>query len=204
MELDPEKLPPAERYGLLISVIQPRPIAWVSTQNHKGQSNLAPFSFFTGITAQPMSVCFAPVRNRQGKKKDTLINIESTGEFVINVATQQSAEKMNQTSAEYPYGVSEFERAGLTPLPSVRVQPPRVGESPVSLECKLIQVIHLSEGPLGGNLVLGRIVYVHIQDPVWKEGKISHRDLQAIGRLEGSFYARVTDTFEMPRPRRPS
>ncbi|MBI4051203.1 MAG: flavin reductase family protein, partial [Elusimicrobia bacterium] len=124
MELDPETLSLPDRYGLLISVIQPRPIAWVSTQGKNGSLNLAPFSFFTGITAKPMSLCFAPVRNREGKKKDTLVNVEETKQFVVNIATESTAEKMNQTSADYPYGVSEFEKAGLTAVPSLRVKPP--------------------------------------------------------------------------------
>lgn len=201
MELDPEKMELKDRYGLLISVIQPRPIAWVSTQDKNGSLNLAPFSFFTGIAAKPMSVCFAPVRNRLGQKKDTLINVEETRQFVVNIATEHTADKMNQTSADYPYGVSEFEKAGLTPAPSVRVSPPRVGESLVNLECELIQAVSLGDGPLGGSLVIGRVVYVHVADGIWKNGRISHRDLKAIGRLEGAWYAKVTDDFEMERPR---
>lgn len=201
MELDPEKLELPDRYGLLISVIQPRPIAWVSTQGKDGSLNLAPFSFFTGITAKPMTICFAPLRNREGRKKDTLINVEQTKQFVVNIATEATAQKMNQTSADYPYGVSEFDKAGLTPIPSVKVKPPRVKESPISLECELLQLIAVSEGPLGGNLVIGRVVYVHVADPLWKNNKISHSELKAIGRLENAWYAKVTNTFEMPRPK---
>lgn len=201
MEIDPEKLELRDRYGLLISVIQPRPIAWVSTQGVDGTLNLAPFSFFTGITARPMSLCFAPVRNRQGKKKDTLVNVEETGQFVVNLATQALAEKVNQTSADYPYEVNEFEKTGLTPAPSVRVVPPRVQESPVNMECELIKVVTISEGLLGGNLVIGKVVYIHVADEIWKEGRIHHKDLKAIGRLEGAWYTRVADNFEMPRPR---
>lgn len=201
MEINPETFSLPDRYGLLISVIQPRPIAWVSTQGKGGSLNLAPFSFFTGITGNPMSVCFCPVNSREGRKKDTLINIEQTKEFVVNIATEDSAVKMNQTSADYPYGVSEFEKADLTPLASVKVKPPRVKESPINLECELIQIVSLSEGAMGGHVVIGKVVYLHVADAIWKEGKIAHQDLKAIGRLEGSFYARVTDTFEMPRPR---
>ena len=201
MELDPESLALPERYGLMISLIQPRPIAWVSTVGKNGGLNLAPFSFFTGITAKPMTICFCPVRNREGKKKDTLVNIEETKEFVVNVATEENAHKMNQTSADYAYGISEFEKAGLTPLPSVKIKSPRVKESPVNMECKLIQVVTISDGPLGGNLVIGKVIYLHVSDSIWKNNAISHKDLKAIGRLEGSFYTKVTDTFEMPRPK---
>src|SRR6185295_13533272 len=138
MELDPETLPVPDRYGLLISVIQPRPIAWVSTVGKDGSRYLAPFSFFTGITAKPLSVVFAPVNTRDGRRKDTLINVEQTGQFVVNIATEDTAAKMNQTSADYAYGVDEFQQAGLTPVPSLKVKPPRVKESPVALECELI------------------------------------------------------------------
>ena len=201
MELDPETLALPERYGLMISVIQPRPIAWVSTLGKDGSLNLAPFSFFTGITAKPMTICFCPVRNREGKKKDTLVNIEETKQFVVNVATEDTSQKMNQTSADYPYGVNEFEKAGLTPLPSKKVKPFRVKESPVNLECELVQIVTISDGPLGGNLVIGRVVYMHISDSIWKNNSISHKDLKAIGRLEGAYYTKVTDIFEMPRPK---
>ncbi|MBI2070182.1 MAG: flavin reductase family protein [Elusimicrobia bacterium] len=201
MELDPSSWSLPDRYGLLIAVIQPRPIAWVSTKGKDGSVNLAPFSFFTGAGANPMTVCFVPVRNREGKKKDTLVNVEATGEFVVNVATEDLAQKMNQTSADYPYGVSEFEKAGLTPAPSVKVKPPRVKESPVNLECRLFKVVPVSEEPLSGSVVIGTVIYAHVADHLWKEGKIDHRDLKAIGRLEDASYTRVSDTFMMPRPK---
>src|SRR5277367_4874008 len=124
MEIAPEGMPLRDRYGLMIASILPRPIAWVSTQGKDGSLNLAPFSFFTGITAKPMTVCFSPVNNRDGKKKDTLINIEQLRQLVVNIVTEEVAGIMNQTSADYPYGVSEFEKVGLTPLPSVKVKPP--------------------------------------------------------------------------------
>jgi flavin reductase (DIM6/NTAB) family NADH-FMN oxidoreductase RutF len=203
MELDPESLPVPDRYGLLISAIQPRPIAWVSTVGPTGGRNLAPFSFFTGITGNPMTLVFAPTNNRDGKKKDTLVNVEATKQFVINIASEATAAKMNQTSADYPYGVDEFTETGLTPVASKVVKPPRVKESPLSLECELMQVVTISEGALGGHLVIGRVVWAHVDDSIWKDGKISHKDLKAIGRLEGGWYTRVTDTFEMQRPRLP-
>lgn len=200
MDLDPESLAVRDRYLLLIGTIQPRPIAWVSTISPEGATNLAPFSFFTGIAANPMSVCFAPVNDRHGKKKDTLLNCERTGQFVVNLANEDNAEKMNATSAAYPYGVSEFEKAGLTALPSVNVKPPRVKESPVAMECEVLQIVTLAEGPLGGNLVIGRVVRFHCDDALYNGGKIRHQDLKAIGRMEGAWYARTRDAFELPRP----
>jgi len=201
METDPQAMPARERYGLMISTILPRPIAWVSTQGKDGSLNLAPFSFFTGISAEPMTVCFAPVRNREGKKKDTLVNIEQTRQFVVNIVTEDVAGPMNQSSADYPYGVSEFEKAGLTPLPSVKVRPPGVKESPVQFECELHQIVTISEGPLGGNLVIGKVVYLRVADSIWKHNAIRHQDLKPIGRMEGAWYAKTTDAFELPRPK---
>lgn len=201
MELDPQAMPLAERYGLLSSVIVPRPIAWVSTVASQGGANLAPFSFFTGICAEPMTVCFAPVRDRLGRKKDTLVNIEATRQFVVNIVTEELAVPMHQTSANYPHGISEFEKAGLTPVPSVRVRPPAVRESPVHLECELHQIVTLGEGPSGGNLVIGTVVYARVDDRLWRGGGISHKDLRPIGRMEGAWYAKIGDAFELPRPK---
>ena len=200
MQLDPGSLEVRDRYALMIGLIQPRPIAWVSTISTDGRTNLAPFSFFTGICANPMTVCFAPVNDRHGKKKDTLINVEETKQFVVNLATEANAEKMNQTSAPYPYGVSEFEKAGVTPLPSIKVLPPRVAESPAAYECELVQIVRLGEGPLSGNLIIGRVVHIHVDDRIYNSGKIKHQDLKTIGRMEGSWYARTGDAFELPRP----
>lgn len=201
MELDPAALPVPQRYGLLIASIVPRPIAWVSTINPEGVPNLAPFSFFTGITAEPMSVCFAPVNNRHGQNKDTLVNIRANKQFVINLATEETAEKMNHTSADYPYGVNEFEKAGLTMIPGVKVKPPRVKESPLHMECELIQVVTISEGPLGGHVVIGKVIHVHVDDKIWNNGDMRHQDLKAIGRMEGAWYTRTQDAFELQRPR---
>ena len=203
MDIDPETLSPRDRYALLISTILPRPIAWVSTISPEGVTNLAPFSFFTGITANPMSVCFAPVNDRHGRRKDTLLNVEATKQFVVSIATEDNAEKMNKTSAAYPHGVSEFAEAGVTPVPSLKVRPPRVKETPVSMECELLHIVKLGDGPLGGNLVIGKVVHFHADDSVWKDGKIRHQDLKAIGRMEGAWYARTQVAFELPRPENP-
>lgn len=200
MELDPEALELRARYALMIGTIQPRPIAWVSTVSPAGATNIAPFSFFTGIGANPMTLCFSSANDRNGKKKDTLLNVEATRQFVVNFATEANAAKMNQTSAPYPYGVSEIEKCGLTPRPSVKVKPPRVAESPAAFECELLQVVALGEGPLVGNLIIGKVVYIHYDDQIYNGGKIRHQDLRAIGRMEGAWYSRTQDAFELPRP----
>jgi len=203
VDFDPESLPAADRYGLLISLIAPRPIAWVSTVDAEGRPNLAPFSFFTGITGSPMTICFCPANHRDGRKKDTLANIEATGEFVVNVVGEALAERMNRTSAEYPRGVSEFEAAGLTMEPSAKVRPPSVKEAPAQLECRTLQIVRVGEGPLAGNLVIGTVVHLRVWDSIWKDGRVSHLDLKPIGRMEGAWYTRTQDAFEMPRPRLP-
>ena len=201
MQLDPEKLDARERSSLMLSTILPRPIALVSTRGRDGSLNLAPFSFFTGICADPMAICFAPGNRRDGQKKHTLKNIEETNQFVINLVTEELAHKMNQTSGDYPYGVSEFDKAELTPAPSVKIIPPMVLESPVNLECELLKIVTIGTGPHGGNLVIGKVVYIHILDSLWKEGRIDHRDLKPISRMEGDWYHKTTDGFEMARPR---
>lgn len=200
MDCAPDDLAVRDRYLLMIGTIQPRPIAWVSTISPDGVPNLAPFSFFTGIAANPMTLCFAPVNDRHGKKKDTLLNVEAIGQFVVNFATEANAEKMNQTSAPYPYGVDEFVKAGLTALPSAKIKPPRVAESPAAFECELVQIVRLGEGPLAGNLVIGKVVHIHCDDALYNGGHVRHQDLKALGRMEGSWYTRTTDAFELPRP----
>jgi len=147
-----------------------------------------------------MTVCFAPVNDRNGKKKDTLINIELTKQFTVNIVNEQNAEKMNQSSAPYAYGVNEFEKCGITAIPSSKVKPPRVKESPVSYECELMQIVRVGEGALAGNLVIGKVVLFHCEDAIYNAGKIKHQDINAIGRMEGSWYAKTADAFELPRP----
>jgi flavin reductase (DIM6/NTAB) family NADH-FMN oxidoreductase RutF len=200
MQLDPETLAVRDRYLLMIATILPRPIAWVGTVSPDGKPNLAPFSFFTGICANPMTICFAPVNDRNGKKKDTLINIELTKQFTVNIVNEMNAEKMNQTSAPYAYGVSEFEKCGITAIPSARIKPFRVKESPVSYECELQQIVRIGEGALAGNLIIGKVIMFHCADEIYNGGMIKHQDLHAIGRMEGSWYSKTTDAFELPRP----
>ena len=203
MRLDPAEMQATDTYQWMISVISPRPIAWVSTISPKGITNLAPFSFFQGITPNPPTVMFCPVSNREGKKKDTLRNIELVPEFVINIVSYKLAEAMNQSSAMLPYGVSEFASAGVTPMASERVRPPRVTESPVSLECRLQQIVQIGEGPLAANVIFGTIVLMHIKDDVLDgSGAIDPGKLDAIARMGGEDYARTTDRFTLARPGR--
>lgn len=200
--LDPDTIPPRELYQHMISFITPRPIAWVSTVSREGATNLAPFSFFQGVTAKPPTVLFCPVNDREGKPKDSLRNVEATGEFVVNIVDFAHAAPMNATSAPLPYGESEFEKFGIASTASTKVKPPRVATAPVALECVLHQIVRVGEGPLGGNIVIGRIVLVHIDERVrGADGLCDPAKLDTIARLGGDGYARTTERFTVVRPR---
>jgi flavin reductase (DIM6/NTAB) family NADH-FMN oxidoreductase RutF len=189
-------------YQFLIGIVTPRPIAWVTSQDAEGRVNLAPFSFFNAFGANPPVVAFSPLTRRDGSKKDTLRNIEATGEFVLNAAVESLAESMNQSSKELPYGNSEVDLTGLKLSPSLKVKPPGLAETPIRMECKLRQVVPLGDGPLAGNLVLGDVVMMHIDDAVLDaNGRVDPRKLRNIARLGGDFYCRSTDLFELTRPR---
>jgi flavin reductase (DIM6/NTAB) family NADH-FMN oxidoreductase RutF len=191
-----------DAYKLLIGIVTPRPIAWVTTVDSEGRVNLAPFSFFNAFSANPPVVVFSPLLRRDGTKKDTLRNVEAIGEFVLNAAVAKLSDEVNQSSKELPYGESEVDYTGLTLLPSVRVTPPRIAETPVTMECKLRQIVPLGDGPLAGNLVIGEVLLMHVDDAVLDvEGRIDPRKLGIIARLGGDFFSRTTDLFEMTRPR---
>jgi len=205
MKLDPGDRPPHDIYRLMTGVIVPRPIAFVSTLSRDGIRNLAPFSFFTAISANPPALCFSPmVRGRQASQKDTLHNIADTREFVVNIVSERFAEQMNRSSADYPPEVDEFVEAGLTPLASDLVAPPRVAESPVSMECRLHTILTVSTEPLGGSLVVGIVVRFHLADEIFSGETVDPDRLRAIGRMGGSAYVRTMDRFEMPRPGPPT
>jgi flavin reductase (DIM6/NTAB) family NADH-FMN oxidoreductase RutF len=204
MTIVPADQDPRDIYRLLVGVIIPRPIAFVSSLSADGKRNLAPFSFFTAISANPPVICFSPlIRGTDGAHKDTLRNIEATKEFVVNIVSEEFARQMNVCSADYPPEVDEFVESGLTPVPSESVAPPRVGESKVSMECRLMQAIHVSAKPLGGSIILGEVVRFHVRDGLIENFKVDPEGLRAIARMGGSTYIRTTDRFEMPRPALP-
>lgn len=190
-----------DRYKLLIGSIVPRPIGFISTISPKGIYNLAPFSFFNGVCSDPMAVLFCPViRSSDGQEKDTLKNIKATGEFVANIVSEEFAEKMNQCSAEYPYGVDEFKESGLTPESAKIVKAPLVKEAKINMECKLLQLVEIGNKPGGGTVVIGEVVYYHVKEDIYEDGKIILNKLKPVARLGGTEYARVTDVFTIPRP----
>ncbi len=204
--IDPEKISQQDNYKLLIGSVLPRPIAFVSTQSKDGKINLAPFSFFNAVCSKPPTILFCPaIRGSDGHKKDTLLNIEETGEFVVNIVSEDIAVPMNQTAAEYPRGVDEFKESGLTAAPSVVIKPPRVLESPLSMECKLQQIITVGDGGLGsGCVVLGTVVQFHIREDLYSNGRIDTAGLKPVARLAGAAYCPVRDVFELPRPTIPT
>lgn len=202
MEMNPSNVPWKDVYKLMIGSILPRPVGWVSTISPEGAHNLAPFSFFNAICGNPPHVLFCPmIRGTDSRSKDSLENARATGEFVINIVTEPLAEAMNITSMEVRPMVDEFELASLTPVNSVAVKPPRVGESPIHFECRTVEIVDLGDQPGGGSVVIGRVVHVHADDDLVFDGsKVDLAKLQPIGRLSGAGYCRVTDRFDMPRP----
>ncbi len=188
-------------YRTLIGVVTPRPVAWVTTADPAGRVNLAPFSFFNAFGGTPPVVVFAPNRKRDGSKKDTLANVEATGEFVVNAAVADLAAQVNLSSKELPPGESEVELTGLSLVPSLKVKPPRLKESPVQMECVLRQVLVIGEGASSANLVIGEVALIHVADEVLDgRGRVDPRKLRTIGRLGGDYYCRTDDVFEMRRP----
>lgn len=202
MLLDFSTLGPRDAYGWMIATIMPRPIAWVSTVSQDGTPNLAPFSFFQGISANPPTLMFVPANNRDGKKKDTLRNIEQVPEFVVNLVPFSLAGSMNDTSATLPYGENEFAAFNIATAPSQLVRPPRVAASPVAFECTLDRVVPLGEGSLAANVVFGRIRLAHVSDGVLgADGRPDPAKLDLIGRMGGDAYTRTTERFSLERPR---
>ncbi len=200
MIVDPGSTDAQNIYKLLIGAIVPRPIAFVSTVSAAGVRNLAPFSFFTVASADPPVVCFCPMF-RKGQMKDTLRNIRETGEFVVNVVSEEIAGKMNITSGDWAPEVDEFVQSGLTAAASDLVKAPRVAEAHVNMECRLERIVEVSTRPMGGTLVLGKVVRFHVEDRVVQEFRIDPDRLNAIGRMGGNAYTRTRDRFDLERPK---
>ncbi|MBV8791118.1 MAG: flavin reductase family protein [Pseudolabrys sp.] len=180
------------------AIVAPRPIGWITSISAMGTINLAPYSYFNGVLSRPNLVMFSS----EGYK-DSVRNIEETGEFVCNLATWDLRDAMNATSAPLPYGVNEMERAGLTPAPSKLVKPPRVSASPAALECKLLQVIALKDlngKPLDGHTVIGQVIGVHVDDRFVKDGRLDTAAMKPIARCGYDEYAVVERMFRMTRP----
>ena len=187
-----------EIYRLLIGSVVPRPIAWVSTMNSAGQSNLAPFSFFNAISSNPPCLIFSPTYKTGGKEKDTLVNIRETGEFVVNTVSEWVVEPMHQSSAEYDTTVDEIKQLNLTTVPSSKVRPHRIKDSPIQFECVLEKIVPIGEAKLGAtNLVIGKVVMMHVWSDAILDGKILIDKIAPVARLGGRSYGKVDGLFEL-------
>ncbi|MEH1850891.1 flavin reductase family protein [Nostoc sp.] len=200
MIIDPSQNDPRNTYQLLVGSVVPRPIAWVSTIASDGTPNVAPFSFFMGVTANPPTLAIS-TGLRRGVKKDTLLNVEQSGELVVNIVVEELGEQMNATSGDFPPDVDEFQVAGLTPAPSKLVRPPRVAESPINIECVLKQVVYVGNEGSQSGLIIAEAVLWHIRDDLLTpQNTIDAAKLHAIGRLSGNWYTRTQDLYEITRP----
>jgi flavin reductase (DIM6/NTAB) family NADH-FMN oxidoreductase RutF len=198
------EIPWREAYSRLTEIVQPRPIALASTLDAELGPNLAPFSFFTIVSSNPLYLAFSPqLAGRTGLKKDTLHNIERHSEFVIATVTEAIAERVNAASTPLPHGESEFDYTGLTPVPSQRVSAFCVKESPVNLECTLVEIRSYGSEAGAGHLIVGKIELIHIDETVLDEtGRIDPALLQAVGRMGGEDWCRTQDRFNYARPDR--
>lgn len=190
----------ADNYKFLIGSIIPRPIAVISTRNPDGSNNLAPFSFFTAVSASPMIIAFCPlIRTATGEFKDTVKNILREKEFVLNFCTEDNYSRVNLASTELPYGEDEFQFSGLTPLDSDLVKAKRLKESPVQFECVFRDMLCYGKEPGAGSLITGEVKLVHVDDKVMKDGKISTELLKAVGRGAGNDWFKTDSRFEVER-----
>ncbi len=199
MLFDFETIGPANAYKLVVSTVVPRPIAWVVSQDAAGLVNVAPYSFFNAFSDNPVVIGIGCGPRPEGSAKDTLANIRSTGQFVVNLVPFDHVEQMNVTAADFGPEVDEMAEAGLSRLPSARVAPPRIAESPVALECETFQLV-----PAGRHtIVLGKVLAVHIADDCVLDAEKCYVDtpkLGLVGRMHGrGWYAKTTDRFEVPR-----
>lgn len=203
ISLDPKVLSAAKTQGYLQAAVGPRPIAFASTVDEKGIPNLSPFSFFNVFSANPPILVFSPARRvRDNTIKHTLVNCQNQKEVVINVVTYDIVQQMSLSSTEYPEGVNEFLKAGLTMLPSEKIKPPRVAESPVQFECVVNEIIPLGSEGGAGNLIICEVVQIHLHESILKEDQtIDQQKLDLVSRMGGNWYSRANQgLFEIPKP----
>ena len=200
MKIDPQELEQTAIYKLLTGIIIPRPIGWISTISEDGINNLAPFSYFNAVGDDPPHVMFSTVHSNNSNK-DTLNNVLATKQFVVNMVTEDLVAQMNMTSHPISANESEFELAGLTPIASSLVLPPRVKESKITMECEMVHHYKLENSKTGGaTIVIGKIVLFHIDESVLLENyKINLETYQPIARLAGSNYSKIGEIFSLKR-----
>jgi flavin reductase (DIM6/NTAB) family NADH-FMN oxidoreductase RutF len=195
MQIDPETHD-RSLYRTMTGAVVPRPIGWISTTGEDGVDNLAPYSYFNVVSADPPVVMFSPADKSPDELKDSARNVVDTGEFVHNVVTRPLAESMSETSAMLPPDESEFDHTGLERAASEKVDPPRVAAADVAFECELYDVVDVGVG----TMILGEIVLVHVDDNVTTDGKVDVKKVDAVGRLAGNYYASADDRFRIERP----
>lgn len=201
IEFDASKLAQREIYKLMVGAIIPRPVALVSSISNQGVGNLAPFSFFNGVSSSPPCLMISVTGKPDGQPKDTLRNILETGEFVVNSYDAKFLKQFHQTSANYAYGIDELTTVGLTPIPSVKVRPFRVKESSIHMECKVQQTVTVGQGGRGSStLVIGEILLIHVAEDVYRNGEIDPELFRPIARLGGDAYSELGKFTFIPRP----
>ena len=200
MQFDPQEIDQKAIYKLLTGAVIPRPIGWISSISEDGILNLAPFSFFNALGDDPPHVMFSTVRTND-TNKDTLNNVLTTKQFVVNMVTEELVEKMNLTSKTIPSNESEFELAGLTPIASLKIKPPRVQESPITMECELVHHYTLENHKFGGStVIIGKIVMFHVDESVLLDDfKINLETYRPVARLAGSNYSTLGEIFSIKR-----
>jgi len=190
-----------ENFKTLLSCVLPRPIAFVSTISSSGVPNLAPFSFFNGVGSNPPAVIFSPCTRADGTMKDTMLNLQAIPECVVNVVPYSIKDAMNEASIAFPPEVNEFEAAGFTAIASRFVRPPRVAESPVQMECKLVQIVPVGNGPLSANICIAEVLCFHIANEILLgDGTVEVSKIDLIARLGGDDYSTIRDRFALPKP----
>lgn len=190
-----------DNFKTLLSCVLPRPIAFVSTVSAGGVPNLAPFSFFNGVGSNPPAVIFSPCTKADGTMKDTIVNLRALPECVVNVVPFSIKDAMNEASYAFPPEINEFEAAGFTPLPSRFVRPPRVAESPVQMECKLVKIVPVGDGPLSANICIAEVLCFHIaKEVLLPDGTADVTKIDLIARLGGDDYSTIRDCFALPKP----
>lgn len=192
VRIDGLDLDPADAYRLIVGCVVPRPVAWITTIDSNGRVNAAPFSSYNYVATDP-PILAINVATRGGTMKDTARNIGETGEFVVNVATEATLDKMHATAAEYPPEISEVEELGLELLPSTHVDVPRIACSPVQMECKLEQVLPLGRGT--NTLYLGEVVAFHLSREIFDGRRVDSARMRPVARLGGPFYAGLGEIF---------
>ncbi|RAR75408.1 flavin reductase family protein [Flavobacterium aciduliphilum] len=200
MEFNPDTLEASAIYKLLTGSIIPRPIGWISTIDENGINNLAPFSYFNMIGDDPPHVMFS-TRRDNNTNKDTLNNVLTTKQFVVNMVTEDLVEQMNATAQVVPAEVDEFELVGLTPIASLKIKPNRVKESPIQFECEMVHHYFLENHKQGGAcIVIGRIVMMHIDETILLDNhKINMETYKPVARLAGSNYSKIGEVFSIKR-----